>query len=381
MGFDNIDTEVFVACGRSCSICHKFCGTKMELHHIKQKADGGEDSWDNCIPLCFDCHADVKAYNPKHPKGKKYTEKELKAHRDNWYNKVANSSAFYPYEDYLKLDMDVYVSLDKYLPYDVMQIVKEIEFNTMKYKLDTFRPLEVYVEECVNPHLQYMDFDMEIAKMALRDSIKHYFRESSPVIFADDGEHCMIPKDWKYKNDETAIIYYSAVENLNNATTDIWKKYCDYVVMAKRKKLCEVEECMELDRHLFGKLREMLPESFIFQMKKQHFGNTFSGELFSIVDEFLYKAKLPSFEFLNADVEALCSRLKSYLEQFADWVCGKTFSDYISDKKYYSMKKDEAYLNSQSYNDDILEIHDIVDNIYNVYCEIIRTGRRKYKIM
>ena len=31
----------------------------MELHHIKQVAYGGEDTFENCIPLCFDCHADM----------------------------------------------------------------------------------------------------------------------------------------------------------------------------------------------------------------------------------------------------------------------------------------------------------------------------------
>ncbi len=59
----NICEQVLVACRRSCCICNKFCGSKIELHHIVQKADGGTDTFENCIPLCFDCHAEVKAYN------------------------------------------------------------------------------------------------------------------------------------------------------------------------------------------------------------------------------------------------------------------------------------------------------------------------------
>lgn len=91
MGFpSDIQEKALVACARRCCICHKFCSFKIELHHIVQKADGGEDTFDNCIPLCFDCHADVKAYNARHPKGKKYTDSELKAHRDQWYQKVQN---------------------------------------------------------------------------------------------------------------------------------------------------------------------------------------------------------------------------------------------------------------------------------------------------
>lgn len=45
MGFSqNIVNLVLVKCKRSCCICHKFCGTKIELHHIKQVAEGGEDT-------------------------------------------------------------------------------------------------------------------------------------------------------------------------------------------------------------------------------------------------------------------------------------------------------------------------------------------------
>jgi hypothetical protein len=82
--------KALVACARYCCICHKFCGTKMELHHIKQRADGGDNTFDNCIPLCLDCHAEVKSYNSHHPKGRKFTPGELIKHRDQWYLKIKN---------------------------------------------------------------------------------------------------------------------------------------------------------------------------------------------------------------------------------------------------------------------------------------------------
>lgn len=63
----------------------------MEIHHIKARADGGEDTFENAIPLCFDCHAIVRQYDPKHPKGIKFTESELKMHRDKWYQQMQNS--------------------------------------------------------------------------------------------------------------------------------------------------------------------------------------------------------------------------------------------------------------------------------------------------
>ena len=77
--------NALLACQRCCCICHKFCGSKMELHHIRQPGDGGDNSPGNCIPLCFDCHADVTSYNPEHPKGRKYAESEVRIHRDMWF--------------------------------------------------------------------------------------------------------------------------------------------------------------------------------------------------------------------------------------------------------------------------------------------------------
>ena len=85
---DDIKVKAMVACGRRCCICHKFCGNNMEVHHIKAKADGGPDTFENAIPLCFDCHAIVRQYDPRHPKGIKFSEKELIQHRDNWYATV-----------------------------------------------------------------------------------------------------------------------------------------------------------------------------------------------------------------------------------------------------------------------------------------------------
>ncbi|MEW8507197.1 MAG: HNH endonuclease signature motif containing protein [Candidatus Thiodiazotropha sp.] len=80
--------DALVACGRSCCICHKFCGVRIETHHLKPKHKGGDDDFENCIPLCFDCHAEVEHYNNNHPRGRKFTEGELRKHRDNWYTMV-----------------------------------------------------------------------------------------------------------------------------------------------------------------------------------------------------------------------------------------------------------------------------------------------------
>jgi hypothetical protein len=57
----------------------------MEIHHIVPREQGGGDSEDNGIPLCLDCHAEVAAYNPKHPKGRQFTPAELRKHKEQWF--------------------------------------------------------------------------------------------------------------------------------------------------------------------------------------------------------------------------------------------------------------------------------------------------------
>jgi hypothetical protein len=83
--FSPKDVEsLLVACHRRCCVCHKFCGVKIELDHIKPKGDGGSNDIANAVPLCFDCHAEVHHYNDRHPRGRKFTERELRHHKEQW---------------------------------------------------------------------------------------------------------------------------------------------------------------------------------------------------------------------------------------------------------------------------------------------------------
>jgi len=85
MTFDKDDASNLLAkCHRRCCVCHRFCGIKMELHHIEYKSDNGSDEIKNAIPLCFECHAEVNHYNDAHPRGRKFTKEELLAHKKQW---------------------------------------------------------------------------------------------------------------------------------------------------------------------------------------------------------------------------------------------------------------------------------------------------------
>ena len=40
-----------------CEICHRY--TQTEKHHIKTKGSGGDDSEDNLIEVCRNCHTKI----------------------------------------------------------------------------------------------------------------------------------------------------------------------------------------------------------------------------------------------------------------------------------------------------------------------------------
>lgn len=74
---------------RCCCLCHRYVGRHIEIHHIVPQAQGGADDFDNGMPLCYECHGKVDAYNREHPKGRKYQPTELKRHRDDWFAMVS----------------------------------------------------------------------------------------------------------------------------------------------------------------------------------------------------------------------------------------------------------------------------------------------------
>ena len=106
MGFSQaIKEEIMVRSARHCCVCHKAKGINLEVHHIKPREQGGEDSIDNAICLCFDCHSDAGHYFARHPKGTKLSPEELLKHRAAWFNIVAEHKITAPQTPAVELRM------------------------------------------------------------------------------------------------------------------------------------------------------------------------------------------------------------------------------------------------------------------------------------
>jgi hypothetical protein len=77
-----IAIKTLLWCERHCCLCGKACSTGIEVAHIDRD---GPPTLDNAIPLCFDCHERTGSYDPKHPRGRRYGPRELRARRDQVY--------------------------------------------------------------------------------------------------------------------------------------------------------------------------------------------------------------------------------------------------------------------------------------------------------
>ena len=79
-------TKMLLWSGRCCCLCGKACGDTIEIAHIGQNSKESNNI-DNGIPVCHDHHIEIGRYNNEHPLGDKYRFKELKALRDQAYER------------------------------------------------------------------------------------------------------------------------------------------------------------------------------------------------------------------------------------------------------------------------------------------------------
>lgn len=101
-----IKDEIFVKCARHCCVCRKPKGLNIEVHHIAPKMKGGQDTFENAIALCFDCHADAGHYFAGHPKGSKLSPNELIKHKEDWFKIVQKNKIGAPKDIFVDIVVD-----------------------------------------------------------------------------------------------------------------------------------------------------------------------------------------------------------------------------------------------------------------------------------
>lgn len=179
-----VKAEVLVSCGRHCCICHKFRGLKIELHHIVLKSEGGEETVENCIPLCFDCHADQSSYDYKHPRGTKYSREELKGHRDKWYSLV-NQNLGTGTIEHLEQDKALILDIYKIIPAEsFIRYFQKVDFDKEKFHFNKFENFDelVYFQN-LEPWIVFFDTDIQTIYIELLSAINIFSEMISIDIF------------------------------------------------------------------------------------------------------------------------------------------------------------------------------------------------------
>lgn len=208
---------------------------KIELHHIKQQSEGGEDTFENCIPLCFDCHAEVKAYDPRHPKGRKFTETELRAHRDNWYRKVADSGGIIALPEHIDMDRKLFSEIRAILPSE--GVIRFIRFNNyagFSFKRSRHDQLYEFMHRCENPEFEFMDADLESLKATLSDKISEFAGVIAFSTFTLDGnrEYSWVPPEWEVEQPQR---FWDVVNHIHRLTKEICNTYDSLIRLGRRK--------------------------------------------------------------------------------------------------------------------------------------------------
>jgi hypothetical protein len=225
--------RVLVACGRHCALCHKFCGLKIELHHIQQRSKGGPDTFENCIPLCFDCHADMRSYDHKHPKGRKYTEAELVAHRDEWYKRYGESGGGIASPNHIELDRATFLRIRRQLPYEGLMRRLRDRYGGAPIFHKHMTPLYAFLEDAKDPAYEFLDADLDSLRADLLAAIDDYTEKVVSWTFPSrDPERNTLPPEMKERDPE---LYYERVSALSRAEVKVSDAYDALVREARRK--------------------------------------------------------------------------------------------------------------------------------------------------
>lgn len=230
-----VKTKALVACKRFCCLCERPSGIKMHCHHINPASRGGPDTFENCIPLCLNCHAEVEAYNDKHPMGNKFRPEELKQRRDTWYKAVAVGPMIVQQTGIVEADRATFADLQACLPSTgSIQFIREFSFG-FSLREDFLKDLESFAYERRGPEHEFLNEELEAQRKHLRAKIGTLL----VLIGTNMGplKHNLgfleVPSELELRD---AKAYFKAVEALGKAADEVCEAY-DSLVRLCRKSL------------------------------------------------------------------------------------------------------------------------------------------------
>lgn len=228
MGFSaKVKEDALVLCARHCCLCHLHKGLKMEVHHIVQHSEGGLDVLDNAIPLCFECHADMRSYDHNHPKGLKYTRSELVRRRDDWYA-IVKQRGLLPQEGASgAADKPIFQHVNELLPWSgSINFIRHNNFAGFAFDLNNLRDIDAFLGACSNPGFRFSDFTLEQERAHLQAHLTQFTRAIGRNTFRVDNtdSHSHVPPEWEFQQPEHFERAVNEIESSANAACDAYDR-------------------------------------------------------------------------------------------------------------------------------------------------------------
>jgi HNH endonuclease len=229
-----VKTAALVACKRFCCLCEKPSGVKMHCHHIVPVAKGGNDTAENCIPLCLNCHAEVEAYNDKHPLGNKFKAEELKQRRDVFYKAIKLGPAIQNGLGIIEADRVTFADIQKSLPSEGnIRFIRDFSFG-YSFRDKNISELEHFFYERKGPEYEFLDEELEAQRKELLSKLGQFIKLSGTYLFRPkhDLDSLEVPDEWELSN---RTLYFKALKDLGSAADLICEVYDALIRLARRK--------------------------------------------------------------------------------------------------------------------------------------------------
>jgi hypothetical protein len=229
---DDVRIEILLACKRCCAICHNFCGLKIELHHIRLASEGGTDTYENCIPLCFNCHADMRSYDHKHPKGTKYTAKELLRHRDAWFESVRTVGGPALEPEYAAADRSMLDEIRHILPWDRSVVFLREHNFAYEFSAQSLTVFDEFCDRCKDPAFEFFDADLEAHRSQFISALNRFLSNVGQYTSGQSAGCLGVGRQWTHADRPR---FDREVESLQDSASDAANQYDALIRVAKRK--------------------------------------------------------------------------------------------------------------------------------------------------
>jgi hypothetical protein len=176
----------------------------------------------------------MRSYDHKHPKGNKYSENELKRHRDNWYAKITGNTGLAGRQEVVETDKHVYSRLIHLLPWDgSIRVISDNNFDGSSFRYEKLRDFDSFEYQCRNPAFEFIDPDLESLRAKLYTIIhclsatlaENAFPTTMPGDFS-------VPAEWEVLQ---PMRFHEVVSKIHETCREIVETYSSLVRTATRK--------------------------------------------------------------------------------------------------------------------------------------------------